>query len=178
MKEIEVKAKVDDRDELMQKLLALGCVFSEPITQKDRIFIPEGHSIPVENGVNVLRIREQSGKYILTLKQQVTNQLDCIEKELIIDNPEEMAGICKLLGFFEVSHVVKTRQKSKYQGNEICLDTVERLGEFIEVEKLAEEGNAEVIQEQLFSFLESLGISKTNQVTDGYDILLKKLIEA
>lgn len=177
MKEIEVKAKITDKDALIEKLTALGCSFSEPITQKDKIFIPLGHDIPVENGVNVFRIREQNGKYILTLKQQVTNQLDCIERELNIDNPDEMIEIIKLLGFFEVSYVNKARQKSKFKDYEICLDEIDGLGSFIEVEKLSEDGDANVIQVELFNFLESLGIPKQNQVTDGYDILLKQRTE-
>ncbi len=37
-KEIEVKAKVDNLQEIKQKLENLGCVFTEPVVQDDTIF--------------------------------------------------------------------------------------------------------------------------------------------
>ena len=171
MREIEVKARVSNKPELQKQLTALGCVFSEPVSQRDRIFVPIGSSVPVNPGVNVLRIREQNGKYIFTLKQTIKNQLDCLERELGIDNPEELAEIFKLLGFFESVGVNKQRQKTKYKGLEICLDSVEGLGDFIEVEKLSEAGDGDIVQAELFNFLQILGITKKDQVFEGYDVL-------
>lgn len=177
VQEIEVKATVKNAEDLRQKLESLGCIFSNSIEQKDRIFVPKGHDIPVENGVNVFRIREQDGKFILTLKQQVTNQLDCLEYETDINQPEKVVKMIELLGFAEISSVNKTRIKGKYKDLEICLDEVEQLGSFIEVEKMVEEGNAETIQSELWQFLESIGVDKKEQVTDGYDILIKKKLQ-
>lgn len=174
MHEIEVKARIVNKDRVIEQLVILGCVLSDPIIQKDRIFVPAGLEIPVDPGVNVLRIREQNGKYLLTLKQAVTNQLDCIEKETHVDNPQGVIDMFGLLGFHEMTAVEKTRQKCKYDGLEICLDSVIGLGDFIEVEKMAEGGDAEAIQKELFSFLESLGVDPKDQVFDGYDVLMVK----
>ncbi len=171
MKEIEVKAKTDDLDRLANALSQLGCQFSKPIVQNDRIFIPKGTSVPALPGVSVLRIRQQDGKFLFTLKQAVSNQLDCVEKELGIDDPEVLVEIFLLLGFEESSQVKKVRQKCQYQGMEICLDKVEGLGSFIEVEKISDE-NAKDVQEELFRFLQTLGIQKEDQVFFGYDVLL------
>ena len=63
------------------------------------------------------------------------------------------------------------RKKAKYNDMEICIDAVEQLGSFIEVEKLSE-GDSLQIQEQLFTFLESLGVTKEDQVIKGYDTLM------
>jgi adenylate cyclase class 2 len=172
MNEIEVKAKVHDQENLIQQLDDLGCVFSEPFHQIDTIYIPFGESIPVPNGVNVLRIREQNGKFILTLKQPLTNQLDNIEKELEISDSNAMHEIILLLGFEVSSTVEKTRRTSKYKDFEICIDEVTGLGSYIEVEKFGLD--AEVIQKELFEFLETLGIQKEDQEFMGYDILLKQ----
>ena len=95
MREIEVKAKLRDKEGVMRKLVELGCRFSEPVTQKDSIFIEPGLTVPIPPGRTALRIREQDGKYIFTLKQSVLNQLDCLEKEVAIDRPEEMKEIIK-----------------------------------------------------------------------------------
>lgn len=175
MKEIEVKAKVTDKQSVQQKLEDLGCQFTSLISQKDRIFIPTGMALPVESGVNVLRIREQDGKFIFTLKQAITNQLDCLEKESEVSNPQAMIDSFELLGFYEASTVHKQRMKCKYNGLEICLDTVEKLGDYIEVEKLAEEADSQVVQDELFRFLKTLGVEEQDRVHDGYDVLIAKL---
>lgn len=160
---------------MLHTLTALGCVLSSPITQEDSVFTPRGSSHPVPSGTNVLRIRKQNDKYILTLKQPQINELDCIEKEVEIKNPEIYIDMFKLLGFEAFSHVKKTRQTCTYNGYDICLDEVEDLGTFIEVEKITDGNNSEKVQEELFTFLESLGIKKEDQVIHGYDILIKKL---
>lgn len=176
MREMEVKARLHNRDSLIDRLISLGCSFSQPTVQHDRIFLPIGSEIPVDPGVNVLRIREQDGRCIFTLKQPMKNQLDCIERELEIDSSCEMIEICKLLGFYESSQVKKQRQKIKYNDLQICLDNVEGLGDFIEVEKItSDDEDSDIIQNELFNFLESLGVGKRDRVFDGYDVLLAKL---
>ncbi|OGG44785.1 hypothetical protein A2841_02310 [Candidatus Kaiserbacteria bacterium RIFCSPHIGHO2_01_FULL_48_10] len=176
MQEIEAKAKVNSPQELISKLEGLGCKLSDPIIQKDRIFVPQGVvAIPVPNGTNVLRIREQNDHYLFTLKQPISNQLDCIEHELTIDNPKTMVSIIELLGFHEISSVSKKRRKCKYQDIEICLDEVDQLGTYIEVEKMTEKEKGVAVQKELFSFLQKLGISETDRTHDGYDILIAKL---
>ena len=134
MQEIEVKARIKDIDSLVSLLEKKGCTFSAPIHQIDTVYIPRGKSIPVGKGENVLRIRKQNDKYILTLKQTVTNQLDCIEKETYIEDPHALHEILLLLGFVETSTVEKTRRTARLNEYEICIDQVADLGNFIEVE--------------------------------------------
>jgi adenylate cyclase class IV len=56
------------------------------------------------------------------------------------------------------------------------LDKVKYLGEFIEAEKIVKNKDHEdrkKVQEELFDFLETLGITKEDRVIDGkYDIML------
>ena len=56
----------------------------------------------------------------------------------------------------------------------ICLDKVEGLGEFIEVEKITEQDDSIQTQKKLFDFLKSLGISEEDQVFKGYDTLIEE----
>lgn len=171
VREIEVKARVQNHEEVEKKLADLGCVFGKSISQTDRIFLPKGATLPTKKGVNVLRIRNQDGKLIFTLKQVVDNQLDKIEIEYGIDNEEKAVDMIKHLGFEESIAVKKTRRKCKYRDMEICLDIVEDLGSFIEVEKIADE-DTKTVQDELFAFLETVGITKADQEFMGYDILL------
>ena len=68
----------------------------------------------------------------------------------------------------------KTRSITHYNKFEICVDNVQDLGDFIEVESITDEGDAGSIQEEMFSFLESLGVKREDRVFDGYDILILK----
>jgi len=174
MFEIEVKAKVDNLPEIARKLSKLGCKISAPIFQYDRIYNEKGKINPRGKKGNVLRIRQQEDKILLTLKKNRTNELDCIEHELEISSVEEMENILLQMGYQLAVEIRKTRQKAKYQNYEICLDEVEGLGTFVEVEKITNEP-AEKVQEELFQFLESLGVAKDQRISKGYDTLMLEL---
>lgn len=171
MREIEVKARVTDVEALKKELLSLGCVFSEPLVQKDRIFIHHSAEFSHAKGIVVNRIRDSNGILTFTLKKSLDNELDCIEKELIIHNAQEAADILTLMGYSEVVRVKKKRLSCTYKELTVCIDDVDDLGSFIEVEKIVPEGDLGT-QEELFTFLESLGVSKNQRVTKGYDSLL------
>ncbi len=178
MREIEVKAKLRNKEQVLHKLAELGCALSDPVSQKDTIFIKPGFTIPLPPRVTALRIRDQGGKFIFTFKQSVSNQLDCLEKEVVIGQPQEMKEIIELLGFVEFAHVNKIRRKANYKDMEICIDEVEKLGDFIEAEIITDEASDDKVQDKLdklFEFLTSLGIQKEDQVWDGYDVLIQKL---
>ena len=173
-KEIEVKARAEDLKLIGRNLEKIGCVLSKPLTQRDIIFVVAnyGNFTEFQPGKNILRIRESGGKFLLTLKQPQSNELDCIEHETEIADPDEMKRVLLLMGYQEIVRVNKTRIKTNHNGWEICLDELEGLGSFIEVEKIAEEENAEAIQNELFGFLKTLGIKKENRITHGYDTMV------
>lgn len=172
MKEVEVKARLRNKTEVQKQLEALGCKFSEPITQKDTIFALPGTPFPAGVGVNILRIREQNGKYIFTLKARLSTGLDKMEREVEVSDLNAAAAFTKALGFEEVITLNKTRQKANYQNWEICLDEVEDLGSFIEMEEMTKDGDSSQIQEQMFEFLKTLGIIDDDQEHYGYDVML------
>lgn len=175
MKEIEVKAKIANIQTLKDVLTNLGCVFSKPTIQHDTIFLH--HSLTpqaVQRGNVILRLRKSNGKCILTLKKQLSNELDNIEREVEVMNEHQAAEILHYLDFKEVIQVNKERLQTNFQGITICLDEVEGLGYFIEVEKMSSTEDSQQVQNELFQFLETLGVKKTQQVFKGYDRLLEE----
>ena len=178
MYEVEVKAVLKDREAVMKKLQDLGCKFSEELHQVDNIFIPEGAVFPppIEDKVGVLRVRKSNNKYSFTLKIPQSSRQDSLERELEIMDGEKMVEILKLLKYQQVPTVDKKRIKTNVGDIEIVLDSVEDLGEFIEAEKIIKSENPEdrkKTQEELFVFLETLGVKKEDRVIDGkYDIML------
>ncbi|MDP3995488.1 MAG: class IV adenylate cyclase [Patescibacteria group bacterium] len=173
MKEVEVKVKVDDLGPIKQKLESLGCSFSDPIIQDDRIYIKNGTGLgDARKGVIAMRLRDAKGKHVFNMKIEGENPLDNEEHETQVEDPEAINAMLQKLDYYNASRVHKQRQKCKYQGMEICLDEVEGLGSFIETEKLIEEGESEPVQEEMFSWLESLGVPREGRVVKGYDIML------
>lgn len=175
MKEIEVKAHLRDEQKVLESLKQLGVELSAPIVQKDRVYFPKDVAFGQGIKVPALRIRQQDGTYIFNYKIPDKSNLDKIEHESEVTEPEAIASICEALGFDLRVKMNKVRRKGNYQNYEICLDQVEYLGSYIEVERLVEEGDSEQIQQELTEFLLSLGVEKEDQVYEGYDIMLFKL---
>lgn len=175
MKEIEVKAKLNRPKEVKRKLIDLGCSFSEPLVQKDIIYLHKSLEFKdITRGKVVLRIRNSNGKLLLTLKKQLENELDNIEREITFDDFQQAADILGYMDYHEVVRVEKTRSKCKYHDLEICVDDVTGLGTFIEVEKMSESEDSLEVQKQLFSFLQTLGVSEQDRVFKGYDTLIEE----
>jgi adenylate cyclase, class 2 len=176
MREIEVKAKIKNIKIIKKKLIKLGCVLSGSIIQEDKIFIHKSINYPFKKKDKVvLRIRKSNSRHILTLKKNKTNELDCIEKETCVDKPKEMQEILVYMGYRIVATVKKRRQKCKYKDINICVDNVNSLGKFIELEKITEnKSNGKKIQEELFDFLKLLGIKKEERVFKGYDTMISE----
>jgi len=185
--EIEVKAKLKDKAAVLEKLSALGCTFSDSDikTQDDMVWAEKTGSLEdfLSNEV-FLRIRIQNGqhgeKVILTAKSPKAKQGDESlvkrEHEVVVSSADEARNILSMLGLREAVRVIKKRRTTKYDGYEICMDDVEGLGSFIELEKMADEKDAAHIQKGMLEFLMALGISPEDQVKKGYDILMLGLL--
>jgi adenylate cyclase class 2 len=173
MKEVEIKIQISDPEKIVKILTDYGCVFSEPITQRDVVYVPDGiTTLPTPIGVNVLRIRHQQDKTLLTLKRRDSaNQLSKLEHELEISDAGQMETIIKLLGFNQISDVTKIRRKCKIDDYEICFDNIKDLGQFLEMEKLTDE-NEDDIQAEMLRFLSSLNIDTSQRMDVGYDVLV------
>lgn len=173
MFEVEVKAKIIDFNSIIDKLASLDCTLSCPLVQKDRIFLHSSLKFEdIKRGDSVIRIRDSNGEITLNLKKQLSNELANFEEQTIISDIDSMVQVLQALGFVQVLSLEKTRRKTKYKDLEICLDRVEGLGDFIEVEKLCKDGDSDKIQDELFKFLESLGVKKSDRVFKGYDSLI------
>lgn len=179
MREIEVKAKVDSLTSIIEALQQQGSVVSDPVTQHDVVYGVSGVNGDGDNTSPWLRIRSEMKNgavtHYFTLKKSVTNQMDSIEHETTVADEKELTLIIQNLNFELYSDLTKTRQKAHLGEIEICLDYVDGLGYFVEAEKLtAEVADYTVVAEELWKLLESIGVSRSNEVTDGYDVLMNK----
>ncbi len=184
MREIEIKVRLQDKEGLLAALAGKGIVLSEPVHQRDQVFGLPGEAGGDGNTAPWLRVRtetrgqgkNETKRTLFTLKRSVTGQLDSIERETEVGDPDVMIAIVKELGFVPFSDISKTRRTGKLNNIEVCIDSAEGLGDFMELERLADE-NADpaVITDDLWRIMAELGVSRQDEVTDGYDILMKKL---
>lgn len=180
MREIEIKAKVAHKQALINSITRSGVRLSKPIKQHDVVYGQPGVADNATGSI-WLRIRtEDDTRIIFTLKQQYKGGLDSIEHETEVADASELAAIIHRLGFTLYSDLTKTRQKAKYNGIEICVDDVEDLGVFIEAEGLVDEdedGDGSSVVEALWAEIEKFGVSRKEEVFEGYDVLMNQKIK-
>lgn len=180
MREIEIKLKAPDLDTIVSKLKDLRCTISEPKTQEDRNFIHKEDKRwfePEILGFAYPRLRIQEGKPLtFTVKKPIENEMDCIEHEIHVNDAKELSAIIEMFGYQPGVTVKKTRRTTKYGDYTITLDEVEKLGNFIEIERVIENGDALKIQEEMFAFAkENFGLVRDDFVMKGYDIMMYHL---
>ena len=174
MVEVEVKARIQNPETVVVAFQQKGWAFSKLQEQEDLLFLPNGIEVPTTKlETPMIRIRTTNGKHILTLKKKVSssNKLVSMELETEINDPEAVKQMLLELGFHEALELHKVRRESKNAGIAICVDTVAGLGSFVEVEKITTEDPA-LVQEELYTFLESVGILRDQRVFEAYDTLL------
>lgn len=173
MREIEIKARVNDAASVLQKLKAHGVKLGEAKTQHDIVYGEQ--RTDGSWGKHWLRVRTQDSRFIFTYKRSVTSELDSIEHETAVENGEAMIAILKDLGFSLYSDLTKVRRTGHAGAYELCFDEVPPLGTFIEIESLTTDDiDGEQVMKDMRAFLEKLGISENDRVMSGYDVLMRQ----
>lgn len=179
MREIEIKLKAKNFENLEKSLKDKGVLLSQPISQHDVIYTLNNSTKEFESaGAKdiVIRIRYLKDRAILTLKKQCSRELDNLEYETEVKEPDQMHNVLIILGWKPIVEVKKIRRKGTLGEYEIYLDQVEKLGDFVELEKLADDqADPEQIREELFKELETLGLSRNDEETRGYDTQMYQL---
>ena len=179
MREIEVKARISNLPALVEALAGQGIVLSRPVTQHDRVYGVSGVDGGSSTSTPWLRIRTETNAtgvtHYFTLKKSVTNQLDSIEHEVVVSDDSELLKIIEQLDFVPYSDLTKTRRRGHAGRIEICVDHVNGLGDFIEGEILTDDdADYSQVVDELWSILSPLGVTQSDQVTDGYDVMMNK----
>jgi adenylate cyclase class 2 len=173
-REIEVKYRALDLAELETVLRARGLAFSLPLRQDDQAYAQGGwHYGLTKLGVAFARLRTQDGRHLFTLKRPVDNELACLEFETEVADRAQMHEAITHMGFYPTVRIVKTRRTARLGDLSLCLDEVEHVGAFLEVEKVIGPGQSgEVVQAELDAFARSLDVS-LERTTETYDSLVR-----
>ena len=167
MIEIEIKVRAEHAP-VREKLAGLGAL---KVRSEDHLDVY--YNAPHRDFAKTdeaLRLRSVNGDTRMTYKGK---KLDSVSKtreefETVVDG-DAAKNILTSLGFFGSGTVKKTRQIYEYENITICFDSVDGLGEFVEVEMVAKtDSDLESQRNELFSFLEVLGLKKEDSIRTSY----------
>ena len=123
-------------------------------------------------GVTFARLRAQDSRVLFTVKVPRANELDCIEHETVVDDRAAMHEVLLLMGFVPTVRIVKVRRLGTWDGMQVCLDTVDGLGTFVEMERMVAESESADVQAAMDRRARELAVP-LRRVTQTYDSLLR-----
>ncbi|MBK5114589.1 MAG: class IV adenylate cyclase [Candidatus Heimdallarchaeota archaeon] len=174
--EVEVKIKVDDFEEIEFKLLDSGALLEEIVMQRDHYF--QHPSRDFNETDEALRIREDGDRFYLTYKGPKFDPRSKtrIELNTEITSIKNITHTLEQLGFQEVGIVPKERKIYLYNELQFCLDNVESVGLYVEVEKTIEDkSNYEIELEFIFKTIKEMGLNPENNERKSYlELFLEK----
>jgi adenylate cyclase class 2 len=171
--EVEVKFPVAERASLERRLTTLAARMGEPIDQVDRYFAHPARDFARTD--EALRLRRVGDDVAITWKGPRIDATTKTRREIELplgSIPSELSGgppatidrwseLLEALGFRSVLEVAKRRTPARvpWQGAEVdlALDSVAGLGEFVELELLAREGEVPMAQACILALAEELG---------------------
>ena len=168
-KMVELKARVGDHELLRKKLSELGAEQVGTFQQSDLYFkVPEGR----------LKLREVKANSTVELiyydRENIAGPKSDDAFILRVQEPGELKKILKKI-LTHLTAVDKVREIYMYCGIQIHLDTVEKLGKFIEFEKQTDD-NPESIEkgrQTLQKLMKKLGIDPNNLESHSYSDLIQ-----
>lgn len=173
MKEIEVKYQLEDRNKLIKKLEEFGCEISEVNHQKDTIYVSDVNHIENTPGSIFLRVRKDNDKIELNAKKHEKVMQARTEVEFGVSSYSEANKFLELIGFEKWVEVSKKRVHTFYKDCNICIDEVETLGSFVELEYVVDnETKEEEILKKIEDIAKEIGIDTTKVENQYYDEMI------
>lgn len=181
MKNIEIEIKVQvERNvfENFKSFLNQNARFIKDSEQSDEYFTPTNRNfVQPEFPFEWLSIRERNNEAILNYKhwypENEEKSTHCDEFEVVLSDAENLRKIFKSIDINTLVKVVKKRNLYNYNDEfEICLDEVEDLGFFIEIEVKKDFGSIELANQKLNEFATNMGIDVSSRNYRGYPFLL------
>jgi len=170
MYEVELKVRAV-HDEVRPRLDDLGADNLGQVVQED-VYYDAPHRDFAETD-EALRVRTESDDDGATTKLTykgplVDNQSKTREEaETAVADPDAARNLLAGLGFEPAAAVRKERERFAHAGYTVTLDSVDGLGEFVEVETETED-NLDSARKGAREVLDSLGLDPTEQIQTSY----------
>lgn len=172
MYEVEVKVRAD-HDAVRERLADLEVEPLGRVRQVDTYYTAPHREFPETD--EALRIRRETPEngspfYQLTYKgPKVDSESKTrTEHETELGDHESMAAALEALGFEPAAEVRKDRERFARGDYTVTLDSVDDLGEFVEVEREVPEEELDSAREGAFALLSDLGLDPADQIRTSY----------
>jgi len=169
--EVELKFRRRPGDGLEERFRRIGAVPAPPIGQRDAYFVHPVRDFAQTD--EAFRIRSEGQQNRLTYKGPKVDRETKTRQELEITFAEgtearrQMTAMLEALGFRENLTVVKHRRSCRIEWEsrdvELVLDTVQQLGEFVELETVAPEAEWEAARDSLQRLAEHLDLQASER---------------
>ncbi|MCQ2532529.1 MAG: class IV adenylate cyclase [Saccharofermentans sp.] len=155
MVEVEIKLKVDSADLIEKKLVELGFKKGQTLQEidyyyngVDRDFRESGEALRLRlteslDGSAIVADRPGEPLIQMTYKGPKLDKVSMsrVEHQVNIDDFETMQSILSSLGYKPVMPVIKLRRELFSEEMTACVDTVDGLGDYLELEIIVDEEN-------------------------------------
>jgi len=172
MYEVELKLRAD-HDSLREQLDELGAEHVDSRKQIDTYYnaphrdfaeTDEALRMRYEQPVDGEAVTKVTYKGPLVEQESKTRE----EHETVVEDDQALSGILSGLGFEPATRVEKNREFYALDGYTITLDSVSNLGEFVEIEREADEADVETVREGAVDILSNLSLDPSEQIRTSY----------
>ncbi|MFC4549140.1 MULTISPECIES: class IV adenylate cyclase [Halorussus] len=172
MYEVEVKVPAD-HGAVRDRLADRGADPVDRVTQEDTYYdAPHRDFAASDEALRVRRETTEGGEPTteLTYKGPLVEAESKTRREIetAVGDAEATRDILAALGFEAAATVRKERERFALDGYVVTLDAVDGLGEFVEVEVDAEEGEIDAARRGAFAVLRDLDLDPDDQVRTSY----------
>ncbi|MBP7736718.1 MAG: class IV adenylate cyclase [Spirochaetes bacterium] len=156
--EIEIKSYCDDHDAVIEKARTLGARRGKTLRERDLYLNHPGRDFRKTD--EALRLRQVGDEVVLTYKGPKLGAVSKTrrEEEVPVGSFEKTLDILTLLGFIPSGTVEKDREIYTLGDIEICIDRVDGLGNFVELELKGTD--RERVEKELFRIAGELGLDR------------------
>ncbi len=177
MREIETKYRVVDLEALLAALKEAGVHMGDPVYQDDQAYAPaHWHPELGKVGHTFARLRTQDSVHMLTTKTPLANAMECVEHETIVADRAQMHGALLALGYEPTVRIVKHRRTGTAGPIGVCVDLVEGVGAFVELELVVDDDrDGLTVQAELDAWARGLN-ADLERTTDTYDTLVRAAV--
>lgn len=181
MIEVEVKVAVKNRLQIENSLQQLGFEKGDLLKESDYYFDSKFNKLREQD--MALRIRScenltsNTAEHFMTFKGPKLDSISMTRKELEtkIESAETGIEILCSLGYEPILPVHKLRQHLAMGEITACLDQVEELGDFLELEIIVQqESEREAALNQIITLLNELGYAPTEIIRTSYLSMLQR----
>ena len=179
MIEVEIKIRAD-LDEVEKRLVNHGFSLDTPVRETDIYF--DNATGDIRGNDTALRIRtveypgSDSYMSFITFKGKRCDDVSMTrpEYETSVEHLAEMIKILESLGYKPVEPIV-IKDRTVYVNDNItaCLDRVEGLGDFLELEIITDKDTKNDALDRLWTMLEALGYNRDDTTTVSYLTMLQ-----